>query len=76
MVKHQLGNYPCRYIAGFSSRTIIFNSIYIYDLTNNLKSNVKLFTDDTSLFSDICDPLETASILTNNLRKNRKWGER
>ena len=39
--------------------------IYINDLTNNLNSDVKLFTDDTSLFSDICDFLETADVLNN-----------
>ena len=43
--------------------------IYINDLTNNLNSDVKLFTDDTSLFSDICDFLETADVLNNDLRK-------
>ena len=43
--------------------------ISINDLTNNLNSDVKLFTDDTSLFSDICDFLETADVLNNDLRK-------
>ena len=53
----------------------LFFFIYINDLTNNLKSNVKLFADDTSLFSEICDPLETANVLNNDLKKIRKWGE-
>ena len=30
----------------------LFFLIYINDLTSNLKSNVKLFADDTSLFSE------------------------
>ena len=34
----------------------LFIVIYINDLTDNLNGNVKLFVDDTSLFSEICDP--------------------
>ena len=51
----------------------LFFLIYINDLTNNLNSNVKPFADHTSLFSEICDPLETASVLCNELRKIREW---
>ena len=47
----------------------LFSLIYINDLTNNLNSNVKLFADDTSLFSEICDPFESANVLNNDLRK-------
>ena len=47
----------------------LFFLIYINGVTNNLNSNVKLFTDDTSLFSEICDHLETANVLNNDLRK-------
>ena len=43
--------------------------ICINDLRDNLNTNVKLFTDDTSLFSEICDPLETADVLNNDLKK-------
>ena len=53
----------------------LFFLIYINDLTDNLNSNVKLFADDTSLFSEICDPLETANVLNNDLRKIREWAE-
>ena len=53
----------------------LFFLIYINDLTDNLSSNVKLFADDTSLFSVICDPLETANVLNNDLRKIREWAE-
>ena len=49
--------------------------LYINDLTDNLNSNVKLFADDTSLFSEIRDPLETANVLNNGLRKIREWTE-
>ena len=40
-----------------------------------LKSNAKLFLDHTSLFSEICDPIETEDVLNNELRKIRKWAE-
>ena len=49
--------------------------LYINDLTDNLNSNVKLFADGTSLFSEICDPLETANVLNSDLRKICKWAE-
>ena len=47
----------------------LFFLIYINDLTNNLNSNVKLFPDDTSIFSEIWDLLESANVLNNDLRK-------
>ena len=42
---------------------------FINDLATDLKSNVKLFADDTSLFSIVSDPLETANILNKDLDK-------
>ena len=53
----------------------LFFLIYFNDLTGNLNSNVKLFVDDTSLFSEICDQLETENVLNNDLRKIRKRDE-
>ena len=47
------------------SRTISFP--YIHDSTNNSKSNIQLFANDTSLFSEICDPLETVTV------NSRRW---
>ena len=49
--------------AGIPQGSILktFILIYINDLTDKLNSNIKLFADDTSLFSEICDPLETAN---------------
>ena len=38
-----------------------------------LKSNVKLFTDDTSLFSVVKNKGESASDLTNDLDTFSKW---
>ena len=52
-----------------------FFLIYINDLATDLKSNVKLFADDTSLFSIVSDPLETANILNKDLDKIRGWAE-
>ena len=68
MVKYQIGK-SNRCAIGFNIRTIFFPYIYINDRTDNLNSNVKLFADDTSLFSEICDSLETANVLNNDLRK-------
>ena len=47
----------------------LFFLIYINDLTDNLNSNIKLFADDTTLFSEICYPLETANVLNTDLKK-------
>ena len=54
---------------------LLFFLIYINDLATDLKSNVKLFADDTSLFSIVSDPLETANILNEDLDKIRRWAE-
>ena len=40
--------------------------IYINDLPSELKSNVKLFADDTSLFNVVKDKNESANILNND----------
>ena len=53
----------------------LFFLIYINDSATDLKSNVKLFADDTSLFSIVSDPVETANILTMDLDKIRGWAE-
>ena len=47
--------------------------IYINDLPNELKSNAKLFADDTSLFTIVKDKTESANILSNNLSEISKW---
>ena len=46
--------------------------IYIIDLLYKLKSNVKLFVDDISLFIIIKDN-ESSNILNNNLLLISKW---
>ena len=47
--------------------------IYINDITVSLKSDVKLFADDTSIFSVIQDPLLTSETLNDDLEKIRLW---
>ena len=47
--------------------------IYINDLPNDLKSNAKLFADDTSLFTVVNDKNDCANILNNNLIAISKW---
>ena len=51
----------------------MFFLIYINDLPDGLKSNVKLFADDTSLFSVVKNKEESASDLTNDLDMISKW---
>ena len=45
--------------------------IYINYLATDLKSSVKLFADDTSLFSKVSYPLEAANILNKNVDEIR-----
>ena len=47
--------------------------IYVNDLPNGLKSNAKLFADDTSLFTLIKDKNESTRILNNDLLLISKW---
>ena len=47
--------------------------IYINDLTNSLKCNVKLFADDTSLFTAVQDPNLAASDMNHDLDHIALW---
>ena len=47
--------------------------IYINDLPDNLKSNVKLFADDTSLFTLIYDAESSTDILNRDLQTLSAW---
>ena len=47
--------------------------IYINDLTNELKSNVKIFADDRSLFTVVKDKNESANILNKDLQSISAW---
>ena len=50
--------------------------IYINDLSVNLKSTVKLFADDVSLFSTVHDPNVSADELNSDLRKINDWAHK
>ena len=47
--------------------------IYMNDLTKGLQSNLKLFTDDTSLFSTVQDITTSTVNLNNDLTKISEW---
>ena len=47
--------------------------IYIYDLPDNLSTNVKLFADDTLLFSVVHDIATSSCELSYNLNRVREW---
>ena len=54
----------------------LFFLIYINDLSDNLESNVKLFADDTSMFSVVHDPINTSQMLNNDLDKVSLWANK
>ena len=62
-----LGPWPWTKAQGF-----IF-LIYINDLSDNLTSNSKLLTDDTSLFSRVTDPNVTTNLINNYLHNINTW---
>ena len=47
--------------------------IYINDLEKGIKSSVKFFADDTSLFSIVTDPILSATELNHDLRLIEDW---
>ena len=47
--------------------------IYINELPNRLNSNVKLFADDTSLFSVVHNITDSANLLNSDLCKINEW---
>ena len=47
--------------------------IYINDLPDNLNSLIKLFADDTYLFSTAYDPNHSAKVLNDDLNKISEW---
>ena len=57
---------------GFNSWTTIF-LVYINDICSNLSTNVKLFADDTSLFSIVNDANKSFQNLSNDLCIISNW---
>ena len=51
----------------------LFFLVYINDLTSNLKCNVKLFADDTSLFTVVHKPNAAAEDMNHDLRLSSQW---
>ena len=47
--------------------------IYINDISNNLQSDIKLFADDTSIFSVVNDPNSSAMAINDDLLKIQQW---
>ena len=50
-----------------------FFLIFINDLPNKLKSNAKLFADDTSLFTIVKDENKNANVLNKDLSLISEW---
>ena len=59
-----------------SIRVPLLFLIYVNDLRDNLNSLVKLFADDTSLFSMVHDPTLSVKILNDDLSRISKWTHR
>ena len=53
----------------------LFFLIYINNLTEGIKSNIKFFTDDTSLSIEVDDPVQGAEVLNRNLEKVKDWAK-
>ncbi len=47
--------------------------VYINDLPDGLKSNARIFADDTSLFSVVLDPLSSSDVLNFDLNLIKSW---
>ena len=60
------------YFTGQFLLLLLFLS-YINDLPNGLNSNVKLFADDTSLFSVVHNIYESVNLLNSHLSKLNQW---
>ena len=54
----------------------LFFLIYINDLPENIESTVKLFADDTSLFSVLHDNNTSTEILNRDLQKISEWAHK
>ena len=67
-----MGRYLSRSAPGLYFRTFVF-SLYINDLAIGLRCNVKLFADDTSLFTVVEDSNTAASDMNHDLDLISQW---
>ena len=51
----------------------LFFLVYVNDLTRDLKCNVKLFADDTSLFTIVEDPNTSANDMNHDVESISQW---
>ena len=58
-----------------SSLSPLLFLVYINDLTENIRSNIKLFADDTSLFINVEDPVQSALVLNGDLLTIKRWAD-
>ena len=58
-----------------SIRGPLFSLVYINELTDELKCNIKLFVDDTSIFRVVNDQNAAASDLNHNLEVVGLWAK-
>ena len=68
----KLGRYFSRSTTGIHFRPLVF-LVYINDLTADLKCNVKLFADDTSLFTIVHDSNTATNDMNHDLELISKW---
>ena len=54
----------------------LFFLVYINDLPNGIQSNVKIFADDTSIFSVMTDNIRDSATLNYDLNLVSKWADR
>lgn len=47
--------------------------LYINDIVLDIKSNIRLFADDTSLYITVDDPISAADTINNDLAKVANW---
>ena len=56
-----------------SNFALVFFLVYVNDLADNLASDVRLFADDTSLFTIVYDETASAQVLNSDLKTIEEW---